>query len=102
MELHTFSSLNKDFLPEYKDTMKSADVAYVYFNPEVIAPGLKKITKEQVVEGFGKNITVFTDPKALQEELRKIKFENTNLLFMTSGNFSGLNLVEFAKNLFIK
>jgi len=100
MELHTFSSLNKDFLPEYKDTMKPADVAYVYFNPEVIAhKGLKKITKEQVAEGFGKNITVFTDPKALQEELRKIKFENTNLLFMTSGNFSGLNLVEFAKEL---
>jgi len=60
---------------------------------------LEKITKEQVAEGFGKNITVFTDPKALQEELRKIKFENTNLLFMTSGNFSGLNLVEFAKEL---
>lgn len=100
MELHTFSSLNKDFLPEYKDTMKPADVAYVYFNPEVIAhKGLEKITKEQVAEGFGKNITVFTDPKALQEELRKIKFENTNLLFMTSGNFSGLNLVEFAKEL---
>ncbi len=100
MELHTFSSLNKDFLPEYKDTMKPADVAYVYFNPEVIAhKGLEKITKEQVAEGFGKNITVFTDPKALQEELRKIEFENTNLLFMTSGNFSGLNLVEFAKEL---
>ena len=100
MELHTFSSLNKDFLPEYKDTMKPADVAYVYFNPVVIAhKGLEKITKEQVAEGFGKNITVFTDPKALQEELRKIKFENTNLLFMTSGNFSGLNLVEFAKEL---
>ena len=37
MELHTFSSLKKDFLPQYKNAMAAADVAYVYFSPSVVA-----------------------------------------------------------------
>ena len=35
-ELHTFSSLNRDFLPQYRNAMDDADHAIVYFDPEVV------------------------------------------------------------------
>ena len=101
MELHTFSSLTEDFLPQYKDTMNEADVAYVYFNPEVIKhKRLKEITPEQVKEAFGnENLKVFTDSAELVEELKSLPSENSVFLFMTSGNFSGVNLIDFSKEL---
>ena len=104
MELHTFSSLTEEFLPQYAGCMKEADVAFVYYNPEVIQhKHLKYIDPEQVKLAFGgTNITVFTDSDALQQALRKLNYDNTALLLMTSGNFSGVNLKEFADELLKK
>jgi len=104
MELHTFSSLTEEFLPQYAGCMKEADVAFVYYNPEVIQhKHLKDIDPEQVKQAFGgTNITVFTDSDALQQALRKLNYDNTALLLMTSGNFSGVNLKEFADELLKK
>lgn len=101
MELHTFSSLMADFLPQYKDCMKEADVAFVYFNPKVIEhKRLTPITKEEVREAFGtKNVEVFTESEALQERLKSLNYANTALLMMSSGTFDGVNIKEFAKNL---
>ena len=101
MELHTFSSLNEDFLPQYAGCMEEADVAFVYYNPEVIQhKRLKEINPEQVKEAFGsKNLTIFTDSQALQQKLSELNYDNSALLLMTSGNFSGLDLIEFAKKL---
>lgn len=101
MELHTFSSLTEDFLPQYKDSMKDADIALVYYNPEVIEhKRLKQLNPDEVKNAFGsENVTVFTDSMKLQETLRGFDYENTVLLLMTSGNFSGVNLVEFAGEL---
>ena len=104
MELHTFSSLTEDFLPQYADCMKEADVAFVYYNPEVIQhKHLKEIQPEYVKQAFGgENLTVFTDTEALQHKLRELKYDNSALLLMTSGNFLGVNLVEFATELLEK
>ncbi len=101
MELHTFSSLTEAFLPEYKDSMKEADVAFVYFNPGVIEhKKLKEITPEKVKEAFGSNnVTVFTNSLQLQSALKEINFDNKTLLMMSSGNFDGINVMEFAKEL---
>lgn len=101
MELHTFSSLTEDFLPQYAGCMAEADVAFVYYNPEVIQhKRLKEIQPDQVKQAFAsENIMVFTDSDALQQKLRKMNFDNSALLLMTSGNFSGINLIEFAKEL---
>ncbi len=100
MELHTFSSLNEAFLPEYQGCMQEADRAIVYFNPEVIAhKELTEITPEQVRKAFGGNTEVFVNSEKLQEELHKINFQNKTLLMMSSGNFDGINMSEFAKEL---
>ena len=101
MELHTFSSLTEDFLPQYAGCMEEADVAFVYYNPEVIHhKRLKDINPEHVKVAFGgKNLTVFTDSNALLQKLRELNYSNSALLLMTSGNFSGVNLIELATEL---
>ena len=105
MELHTFSSLMADFLPQYKGCMAEADVAYVYFNPKVIEhKRLTPITAEEVREAFGtENITVFTESGALQKALKNqisaLGRRNIALLMMSSGTFDGVNVKEFATNL---
>lgn len=101
MELHTFSSLQENFLPQYKGCMDKADVAYVYFNPEVIAhKRLQPITAEQVKEAFGReSLTVFTDANQLTAKLKEINFDGKALLMMSSGNFSGLDIIAFEKEL---
>ena len=101
MELHTFSSLMADFLPQYKGCMAEADIAYVYFNPKVIEhKRLTPITKDEVRDAFGtKNVEVFTESAALQERLRELSYTNTALLMMSSGTFDGIQVSDFAKQL---
>ncbi len=101
MELHTFSSLNKDFLPLYKGAMENADLAFVYFNPSVVEnKKLPKISEQLILDAFGTdNLKVFTNSEKLQEHLMLLNWENTNLLFMSSGNFSGINFLEFANKI---
>ena len=107
MELHTFSSLMADFLPQYKGCMAEADVAYVYFNPKVIEhKRLTPITKEEVRDAFGtKNVEVFTESEALQAALRatisdeRLSISGVALLMMSSGTFDGVNVKEFAAQL---
>jgi UDP-N-acetylmuramate: L-alanyl-gamma-D-glutamyl-meso-diaminopimelate ligase len=101
MELHTFSSLMADFLPQYKGCMSEADRAFVYFNPKVIEhKQLTPITAEEVRDAFGtENVEVFTSSKALQERLRQLSYDNTALLMMSSGTFDGVNINEFAHEL---
>ena len=101
MELHTFSSLMADFLPQYKGCMAEADIAYVYFNPKVIEhKRLTPITAEEVRKAFGtKNVEVFTESEALQHKLQSLDYSNTALLMMSSGTFDGINVKEFAAQL---
>jgi len=103
MELHTFSSLTADFLPEYKDSMKDADQAFVYYNPKTIEhKKLHAITPEQVAEAFGgTNVEVFTDSALLVERLKSFTYRKHNLLMMSSGNFDGVNLKAFAMDLIV-
>lgn len=105
MELHTFSSLMADFLPQYNGCMAEADIAYVYFNPKVIEhKRLTPITADEVAAAFGTpNIRVFTDSETLQQQLREVcnnqKSQNIALLLMSSGTFDGVNVKDFANEL---
>lgn len=101
LELHTFSSLNAEFLEQYKGTMDKSDIPFVYFNPSTIEhKKLQPIDPEMVKSCFGSSkIKVFTDSQQLVDTLKGIEWDNKNLLIMTSGNFSGVNLQEFAKTI---
>jgi UDP-N-acetylmuramate: L-alanyl-gamma-D-glutamyl-meso-diaminopimelate ligase len=94
MELHTYSSLSREFLSHYKGCMDAADTAIVYFNPHAIA--LKKlppITAEEVKAGFSNpKVEIFNDSKLLQARLQKEDWHNKNLLMMSSGDFDGIEL----------
>ncbi len=108
MELHTFSSLMADFLPQYKDCMKEADVAYVYFNPKVIEhKRLTPISAEDVRKAFGtKNVEVFTSSEALQKAICRqysaFSHQGVALLMMSSGTFDGIDVKSFAAELLQK
>ena len=101
MELHTFSSLNEEFLKEYANTMDLPDEAYVYYNPATIAhKNIKPITDAQVVKCFNRSdLVVFTDSKYLIKELKSKSWINTNLLLMSSGSFDGVDFNNLAKEL---
>ena len=92
MELHTFSSLNKEFLPFYKDAMMAADLALVYFNPEVVAhKKLAPLSNEDVFNGFGGNVIVFDNSANFTRYIYSQDWNNSVLLLMSSGNFDGID-----------
>ena len=101
MELHTFSSLMAEFLPQYNGCMAEADIAFVYFNPKVVEhKRLTPITKVEVAHAFATpNVRVFTDSQELQEALKTMDYKDTALLMMSSGTFDGININEFATKL---
>lgn len=94
MELHTFSSLNKDFLQDYAHSMDVADEAIVYFNSSTLEhKKLLPLDKDEVKEAFkNKNLIVYNDARVLQKYLDSIEFQHTIVLLMSSGSFDGLNL----------
>jgi UDP-N-acetylmuramate: L-alanyl-gamma-D-glutamyl-meso-diaminopimelate ligase len=103
MELHTFSSLTAEFLKEYNGAMDAADEAYVYFNPHTIAhKKLASITVEQVRSAFARpDIKVSVNSTELVAELQSKNWNNSVLLFMTSGNFDGVDFAVVADGLVI-
>jgi UDP-N-acetylmuramate: L-alanyl-gamma-D-glutamyl-meso-diaminopimelate ligase len=100
-ELHTFSSLNKNFLPQYKNALKDAKTAIVYINPEKVkAKNLPAITAEEVKKAFhNDSIVVFEDTQALESYLLQQSWKNKNLVMMSSGNFGGLDIKGLATKL---
>ena len=101
MELHTFSSLTKEFLLEYEGTMKDADVAIVFYKEETLAQKrLDPLSKEEVKKAFGRmDIEVFTNSDQLKARLEEINLAQGNLLLMSSGNFGGIDVDVFGKSL---
>jgi UDP-N-acetylmuramate: L-alanyl-gamma-D-glutamyl-meso-diaminopimelate ligase len=100
MELHTFSSLRKDFLPLYKGAMNAADVALVYFSHEVIAhKKLAPLTIEEVQENFGGNVKVVTNTSEVLAFIDRETQKDSVLLMMSSGNFDGIDYEKLGQQL---
>lgn len=93
-ELHTYSSLNPKFLPNYAHSMDLADVAIIYLNPHAVA--LKKLelmTEDMLRVGFKRqDLILFTESAALSDYLLAQNYSDTNLLLMSSGNYDNLDL----------
>ena len=100
MELHTFSSLKKEFLPQYENAMVAADHALVYFHPEVVKhKKLEPITKEEVAKGFGGGVEVSNATEDVLKFIHSFDWKNKVLLMMSSGNFDGINYDQLGEEL---
>lgn len=95
LELHTFSSLNPDFLPQYQHTLDPADVSLVYFSPHTLdIKKLPPLSGEKLASFFAReDLIAVTSASALQEQVLSFRDEQeTVLLWMSSGRFDGLDL----------
>ncbi len=98
MELHTFSSLNKDFIEQYAGTMDEADVPVVFYDKETFTHKKMPLLKESFVRDAFANseLNIFTDRQSLQDFLLEQNWAGKNLLLMTSGNFGGMNIEQLS------
>ena len=95
LELHTFSSLNKNFMEEYKGAMENADEAIVFYSKHALELKRMQYLEPQIVKlGFQKqNLQVITERKILEEKLKQENLNHTNFLFMSSGNYDGMDIL---------
>ncbi|MDG1805001.1 Mur ligase family protein [Flavicella sp.] len=96
LELHTYSSLNAEFLKEYVGALDKADKAVVFYSPSAVKiKQLENVSEEQIRDAFQReDLMVYTDPKEFKEFLFAQKLDDTALLLMSSGNYGGLDFEE--------
>jgi len=101
LELHTYSSLNEQFLTEYRGAMDQADQAVVFYSRHTLElKRLPELPKDKVVAGFGKaGLVVINEKEELLAWLTQQSYKNVNLLLMSSGNYDGLDIVTFASQI---
>ncbi|MCC5943992.1 MAG: peptidoglycan synthetase [Bernardetiaceae bacterium] len=98
IELHTFSSLDKNFIANYANTMRHADEAIVYYNPNLVKrKNLEPISEQEIKNAFNRqDLKVFTEIKNLEKMLLQSQWQDRNLLLMSSGNLAGLDLAQLS------
>jgi len=96
LELHTYSSLNAEFLKEYENALDAADEAIVFYSPDAVAiKKLEEVSEQQIFDAFKRNdLKVFTNPEDFKAHLFAMNLDNSALLLMSSGNYGGLDFDE--------
>lgn len=101
LELHTYSSLNEKFIQEYRGAMDKADKAVVFYAKHALElKRMPDLPVEKVKAGFAKDgLVVLNDKTTLDQWLRQQSYTETNLVLMSSGNYDGLDMLTFAKEI---
>lgn len=98
LELHTFSSLNRDFHKEFENTLEAAQYGFVYYSNHTL--NMKKLpyfSPEELQQSFkSANIRVFTAIDELWEAVSRLKDRGNVYLLMSSGTFDGTDLMRKA------
>jgi len=96
LELHTYSSLNAEFLKQYKGTLDAADIAVVFYSPHAVEiKKLKEVKHEQIANAFQRDdLIIYTNQDEFKNFLFSQNFDNKALLLMSSGNYGGLDFEE--------
>lgn len=96
LELHTYSSLNADFLHEYVGALDAADTAVVFYSPHAVEiKQLEEVSSKQIEEAFKReDLIIYTNPNEFKEFLFSQNLANKALLLMSSGNYGGLDFEE--------
>lgn len=104
LELHTYSSLNSEFLKQYKGALDKADEAFVFYSPEAVSQKkLDFVSAEQISEAFdNRQLKVFTNSEEFKAALEAEDFDDSVLLLMSSGNYGGLDLDALRKQISVK
>jgi len=93
LELHTYSSLNAEFLKEYNGALDAADVAVVFYSPQAVEiKKLEEVTHQQIANAFQReDLIIYTNPDDFKDFLFSQNFDEKALLLMSSGNYGGLD-----------
>lgn len=99
-ELHTFSSLNVDFLDEYAHSMDACDFGAVFFSAHALQlKGLPPLDKDRIQDYFANDqLRIFDDKTELEQWIRQCMLPLGSpvcLLLMSSGTFAGMDLQQF-------
>ena len=96
LELHTYSSLNAEFLSEYQGALDKADKAVVFYSPHAVKiKQLDEVTTAQIGAAFGReDLIIFTNPSEFKAFLFGQNLEQTAVILMSSGNYGGLDFEE--------
>lgn len=95
LELHTFSSLNQSFLPQYKNSLDLADEAMVFYDEHALEmKGMPPLSKQIIIDAFGRtDLLVSNEKEHLETYISNSKKEGVDvLLVMSSGSLSGIKL----------
>lgn len=97
LELHTYSSLNKAFIPQYAQSLNDTDEAILVYDPEAMA--LKKmpeLEKQTLFDAFQCPwIQISSSLNELKTSLRQFSSTNAIWVFMTSGSMFGFDIQDF-------
>jgi UDP-N-acetylmuramate: L-alanyl-gamma-D-glutamyl-meso-diaminopimelate ligase len=97
LELHTYSSLNKDFLKEYRNTLNEADTRIIFIDDHAMKIKNVALSAQDIKSLIGDDkIQVFTSTKKLEAAIRETTWKNKTLLMMSSGNFGKININDLA------
>ena len=101
LELHTYSSLNEEFMKQYNGALDKADQAIVFYSKHALElKRMPDLPAEKVIEGFQKEgLLVMNSKEVLYEWLQKQTYNQTNLVLMSSGNYDGLDMLTFANQI---
>ncbi|WP_163444968.1 UDP-N-acetylmuramate--L-alanine ligase [Flavobacterium columnare] len=96
LELHTYSSLNVEFLKQYEGALDAADIAVVFYSPDAVKiKKLEEVTYNQIAQSFKRDdLIIYTNPTDFKNYLFNQELNNSALLLMSSGNYGGLNFDE--------
>ncbi|WP_143310144.1 UDP-N-acetylmuramate--L-alanine ligase [Chitinophaga vietnamensis] len=101
LELHTYSSLNADFLSQYHGAMDPADVAAVFYSKHALEiKRMPDLDPALIAARFGrKDLHIFHEREALETFLSQQSYKDANLLLMSSGTYDGLDFNTLSKYL---
>lgn len=93
LELHTYSSLNAEFLEQYKGALDYADKAVVFFSPHAVKiKKLDEVSEAQIANAFQRDdLIIYTNPQEFKDFLFSQNLDKTALVLMSSGNYGGLD-----------
>ncbi len=94
LELHTYSSLNIDFITAYHNALSSVDQAIIFYSQKALKlKEMKDLEESDIKKAFNhNNLIVINNVNDLINYLSSLEYSNLALLMMSSGKFEGMDL----------